>query len=84
VDHPERIHFGGRDYNQAGLVSAKTVTSEGRGAVLQRLLRGPVGQPVYGYDASRQQRAELGVPCTTVLYLREGAGYRSFVLSGGP
>jgi hypothetical protein len=51
---------------------------------LQRLADGPLWQPVYGHPADLQRVAQVSEPCAMVLYMREGNGYRSFVLSGGP
>jgi hypothetical protein len=81
---PERIHFCGRDYHRGGAVSASAAEDVVGASPFQRLARGPLGQPVYGHPAGAQQRAALGVPCAMVLYLREGAGYLSYALSGGP
>ena len=81
---PERIHFCGRDYNLGGVVSAEAARDVVGASPFHQLTRGPLWQPVFGHPASEQQRAALGVPCAMVLYLREGDGYRSYVLSGGP
>ena len=80
---PARLYFCGRDYNPAGVVSA-SAAENGTDAPLRQLARGPWWQPVYGHPADPQVRARLGVPCAMVLYMREGDGYRSYVLSGGP
>jgi len=77
----ERVHYCGRDYDRGGDVSA---AAAGDGTSLQQLTRGPLGQPVYGEPASAGRRARLGVPCAMVLYMRDGDGYRSYALSGGP
>ena len=81
---PERIHFCGRDYNRGGAVSAAAAEDVVGASPFQQVTRGPLWQPVYGHPASAQQRAALGVPCAMVLYVREGDGYRSYALSGGP
>ena len=81
---PERIHFCGRDYNRGGIVSDEAARHVVGASPFQQLTRGPLWQAVYGHPASEQQRAALGVPCAMVLYLREGDGYRSYALSGGP
>jgi hypothetical protein len=80
----ERIHFCGRDYNRGGVVSAAAAENVAGASPFQQLTRGPLGQPVYGHPAGAKQRAALGVPCAMVLYERDGAGYRSYALSGGP
>jgi hypothetical protein len=80
---PPRIHVCGREYNRAGVVSA-SVAKDGVDAPLQQLGDGPLWQPVFGHPADPQLRAQIGGPCAMVLYMREGSGYRSFVLSGGP
>jgi hypothetical protein len=80
----ERIHFCGRDYNRGGVVSAAVAEDAVGASPFQQLTRGPLWQPVYGNPASAQRRASLGVPCAMVLYVREGDGYRSYALSGGP
>jgi hypothetical protein len=81
---PEQIHFCGRDYNRGGAVSAAAAEDVVGASPFQQLTRGPLWQPVYGNPATTQQRAALGVPCAMVLYMREGGGYRSYALSGGP
>lgn len=81
---PERIHFCGRDYLRGAVLSAAPAHDGSGASSWQRLTRGPLLQPVYGHPASAEQRATLGVPCTMVLYLRDGDGYRAYGLSGGP
>lgn len=81
---PDRIHFCGRDYNLGGPVSATAAEDVVGAAPFQQVTRGPLWQPVYGHPASARQRAALGVPCAMVLYVREGDGYLSYALSGGP
>jgi hypothetical protein len=81
---PPRIHFCGRDYGPGGTVAASQAEQLEGAAPLQRVARGPLGQPIYAHPASAQQRARYGVPCAMVLYLRAGAGYRSYSLVGGP
>jgi hypothetical protein len=80
---PDRIHFCGRDYNRGGVVSAAAAEDVVGVSSFQQFARGPLWQPVYGHPASAQQRAG-GVPCAMGLYMREGDGYRSYSLSGGP
>jgi hypothetical protein len=81
---PGQFHFCGRDYHRGGAVSTSAAEDVVGASQFQQLARGPLWQPVYGHPASAQQRAALGVPCAMVLYMREGAGYRSYALSGGP
>ena len=81
---PERIHFCGRDYNRGGVVSDEAAQHVVGASPFHQLMRGPLWQPVYGHPASEHQRSALGVPCAMVLYLREGDGYRTYALSGGP
>lgn len=82
---PDRIHFCGRDYNRGGGTVSATAAEDVVGASpFQQVTRGPLWQPVYGHPATAQERAALGVPCAMVLYLRDGSGYRSYALSGGP
>jgi hypothetical protein len=78
----ERVHYCGRDYHRGGDVSA--AAAEDGASSFRQLTRGPLGQPVYGEPASAQRRAQLGVPCAMVLYMRDRDGYRSYALSGGP
>jgi hypothetical protein len=67
----DRVHVCGRDFQRARHVSAATVDGS-----LARIADGPLLQPLYGNPA--------GTPCAMVLYLREGDGYREYVLLGGP
>lgn len=80
---PARLYFCGRDYNPASVVSASAAENEMDGPFRQ-VARGPWWQPVYGHPEDPQVRDRLGVPCAMVLYMREGNGYRSYPLSGGP
>jgi hypothetical protein len=80
---PERIYFCGRDYHRDGAVSAPAAEDVVGASPFQQLARGPLWQPVYGRPTSAQQRAGRE-PCVMVLYMREGAGYLSYALSGGP
>jgi hypothetical protein len=61
-----------------------SVAEDGVAAPFQQLGDGPLWQAVFGHPADPQLRAQFGGPCAMVLYMREGNGYRSFVLSGGP
>jgi len=80
----ERILFCGRTYVRGGAASAAAAEDVAGASPFQQLTRGPLWQPVYGHPASTRQRAALGMPCAMVLYVREGDGYRSYALSGGP
>lgn len=82
---PDRIHYCGRDYDFDGDVSVASAEQVDGASRFKQLTRGPLWQPIYGHPATTQMRRELGVPCAMVLYMRDGdAGYRSYVLSGGP
>jgi hypothetical protein len=80
---PPRIHVCGRDYDRGGVVPASAARdANGVDVPLQQLADGPLWQPVYGHPADPQ--LYRGEPCAMVLYMREGNGYRSFELVGGP
>jgi hypothetical protein len=67
----DRVHVCDRDFRRAEHVSAAAADGP-----LARIADGPLLQPLYGHPA--------GTPCTMVLYLPEGDGYREYSLLGGP